>query len=154
MDTRRHFVLTVVAGLALLAVAGFVLFHARNPFTGIDLAALVATLVFMAMIGMLLDDIGVRLEMRLPRQFRKLGPGFGLVKAAKSMTTKVEAIRARMAAGEINDAQAAEEERKLFEAFSEYFTDRRWRQVDKLKRQGDFADAKALAGKIREDHGF
>jgi hypothetical protein len=44
MDTRRHFVLAFIAALLLIALAGFALFHARNPFTGIDFATLTAIL--------------------------------------------------------------------------------------------------------------
>lgn len=152
MDTRRHFVLVVLSGLVLLGLGAFVLFRERNPFTGIDVATLLAIIVFVVMIGLLLNDIGLRLEMRLPRHFRRLGPGFGLVKALKSMTVKIDAVRARQAAGELTDKQAAEAESDLFDSFSAYFKDKRWKQVEQLKRQGNLDDGKALANRIREDH--
>jgi len=152
MDTRRHFVLAVFSGLVLLALGAFALFRERNPFTGIDVATLLAIVVFVVMIGLLLNDIGLRLEMRLPRHFRRLGPGFGLVKALKSMTVKIDEVRARQTAGELTEQHAAEAESDLFDSFSEYFKDRRWKQVEQLKRQGNLDDGKALANRIREDH--
>ena len=154
MDTRRHFVLVVLSGLVLLAVAGFALFRDRNPFTGVDVATLLAIVVFVVLMALLLNDIGLRLEMRLPRHFRRLGPGFGLVSALKSMTTKIDAVRAQQAAGESTEKQAAEAESDLFDSFSAYFKDRRWKQVEQLKRQGNLNDGKALGNRIREDHGL
>jgi len=152
MDTRRHFVLSVLFGLLVLALAAFALFRERNPFTGVDVATLLAIIAFVVMIALLLNDIGLRLEMRLPRHFRRLGPGFGLVKALKSMTTKIDEVRARHSAGELTEQQAAEAESDLFDSFSDYFKDRRWKQVEQLKRQGNLDDGKALANRIREDH--
>jgi hypothetical protein len=152
MDSRRHFVLAVFSGLLLLALAAFALFRSRNPFTGIDIATLLAIIAFVVLIGLLLNDIGLRLEMRLPRHFRRLGPGFGLVKALKSMTAKIDEVRARQTAGELTEQQAAEAESDLFDSFSAYFKDRRWKQVEQLKRQGNLDDGKLLANRIREDH--
>jgi hypothetical protein len=154
MDTRRHFVLSVLTGLVVLALGAFALFRERNPFTGVDVATLMAIVVFVVMIALLLNDIGLRLEMRLPRHFRRLGPGFGLVKALKSMTAKIDAVRDRHSAGELTEAQAAEAESRLFDECSAYFKDKRWKQVEQLKRQGNLEDGKALANRIREDHGL
>lgn len=154
MDSRRHFILAVFSGLLLLTLAAFALFRSRNPFTGIDIATLFAIVAFVVLIGLLLNDIGLRLEMRLPRHFRRLGPGFGLVKSLKSMTAKIDEVRARHSAGELTEQQAAEAESDLFDSFSDYFKDRRWKQVEQLKRQGNLEDGKALANRIREDHGL
>jgi hypothetical protein len=154
MDTRRHFVLVVFSGLLLNALAGFAQFRERTPFTGVDVATLLAIIAFVVLIGLLINDIGLRLEMRMPGHFRRLGPGFGLVAALKWMTSKIDAVRAQQAAGELTDSQASEAESDLFDSFSLYFTDRRWKQVEQLKRQGHLVDGKALGNRIREDHGL
>lgn len=139
-------------GVATVGLITFVLLHERSLFWSVDFAALLAAIVFLALVALLLTDVGVQLEMRLPRQFRTLGSGYGLVRALKAALAKIDAVRARREAGELTAEQAEAEEAKLFDAMSRYFTDKRWKEVHNLKNKGYPDDAKTLAQNIRDTH--
>jgi len=80
--------------------------------------------------------------------YKKLGPGFGLVKAMQFTLAQIEKVRQEV-------VDAAEQQNKItaqMHDLNSFYEDERWDKVGNLKENGRMEEARNVSNAIRKDH--
>jgi hypothetical protein len=84
--------------------------------------------------------------------FARLGQGFGIVKAMKAVTERIEEVRVRVGTGVLDANEARLQERYLMGRLGMYVNDSRWDRIVELKDAGRVEEARELAAKLRKEY--
>lgn len=84
--------------------------------------------------------------------FVRLGQGFGLVKAMRTVTERIESVRWRVTQGILDSSAAQAQERYLMGRLGSYASDPRWDEILKLKEEGRVEEARDRANRLRSEY--
>lgn len=84
--------------------------------------------------------------------FSRLGQGFGIVKALRTVTDRIETLRQRATEGALSPEEEAAEETFLVSRLGEYYNDPTWEEIVDLKQSGRIEEARDRANHLRRKY--